>query len=158
MKNTIKLLLVFLLIGCGSRKKSLDEVDNKVAIDTIMKRDTIRIVKTDSTYKNKYKEAIKQMEESNDSVVIVKFKDRIITKKFGNKSKLKSQRKKIDSLINISTIQNLKISELRQGRNEKSNKESHKKSKRSGLNWWRIIAFSSWGIFLFYFLRKKMYI
>lgn len=134
--------IAILLSSCGTTKTDSHRSSNKIIHDTVIKVDTVHSYTVGSTYKKRYKEALNKLEESNDSVVITKYKDRIVTQKFGNSLRQTLLEKQIDSLTHLNTEYKDKISSLRELHKSKEQTTENNKKKRSGFNIWK------WGFIL----------
>src|SRR5699024_12032750 len=116
------------------------------------------VTKIDSTYKECYLAVLSRLNESNDSIVIVKYKNRIVTKKYGNKSELNSLKKENEKLKR--KIQNYQSKKVTKNSSKKTDIKTKKHEKTKKTTFWKKAALITWGLILVYlffrFYLKKV--
>lgn len=112
MKRIALLIITILLISCGSSKVKTHKTEYKTLRDTITLTDTIRVVKTDSTYKHRFEQLQEQVDTRSDSIVYIRVPGKVITKTYGKKTQVKRYKRTIDRLTKINSKQKIRISKL----------------------------------------------
>lgn len=157
MKNTIYILItLFLLASCASSKEKTRVKTEEKTRDALVKVIHDTVTKIDSTYKERYLAVLSNLNKSSDSIVIVKHKDRIVTKKYGNKTELKSIKKERTELQR--KVTNLKAKIYRLEQSKSVDKKVDKKTKTKKTTFWKKAALITWGIIVLVLVLGIKYI
>lgn len=158
MKRAFLVILALILVSCASVKKKTSETKHIKKQDTLIVHTTDTVTKIDSTYKERYLAVLRRLNESNDSIVIVKYKDRVVTRKYGNTKELNSIKSENEKLKNKIQELSSEKTDIQQSKKHKIDQTKQEKIKKT--TFWKKAALITWGLILVYlffrFYLKKV--